>query len=247
MKREKKKAVFGLIIMVLMTISISIPVFATDKVDTTVYDSASTTETLSWKAFNILLGYNDMGTEITGSPATGIYEFSAGGTADGELKYAWTFDGSTFTEPYTKETKGPINLTVQTASETENALGITFDLYNSHTDGKDNSLSGYANLKLKVSEFFSDGTKLVVTGSDDYSKEVSVVDGYISFDVNKGGTYVAKGNPDAVSENTTDNEIAAAESPNPVNIGLVILIIVLVLVVSGGIIVFLKRKGKHDN
>lgn len=247
MKREKKKAVVGLIIMAVMMISMSLPVLATDKVDTTVYDAASTTETISWKAFNVLLGYNDMGTTLTGAPATGIYEFRVGGTADGELKYAWTFDGSTFTTPYTTETKGPIKLAVQTVNEPENGLGITFDLYTSHTDGKDSSLSGYANLKLKVSEFFSDGTTLVITGADDFSKEVNVVDGYISFDVNKGGTYVAKANPEAVAENTADNDIATTKSSSPVSMGLVILIIVLVVVVAGGIIVFLKRKGKRDN
>jgi hypothetical protein len=246
MKREKKKAILGLIVMVLMMISMSVPVFATDKVDITVYDAASTTETLSWKAFNVLLGYNDMGTTLTGTPATGIYEFRAGGTADGELKYAWTFDGSAFTTPYTTETKGPISLTVQTANDPEKGLGITFNLYSAHTDGTDNSLSGYAKLKLKVSEFFSDGTKLVITGSDAYSKEVSVEDGYISFDVNKGGTYVAKVNPEVASENTAANEIPAAKSTSPVNIGLVVLIIVAVLAI-GGIVVLLKRKGKQDN
>lgn len=243
-KKAMRKTMQGLIMMVLIMISISIPVFATDTVDTTVYDSASTTETLSWKAFNVLLGYNDMGTTMTGSPATGIYEFRVGGTADGELKYAWTFDGSAFTTPFTSETKGPINLTVQTVSEPEKGLEITFDLYTSHTEGKDNSLSGSANLKLKVSEFFSDGTKLMITGSDAYSKDVNVTDGYISFDVNKGGTYEAKEIPASVSENTAkaDNEIAAAKSPNTVNIGLVSLIILLVLVAAGGIAVFLKKK-----
>jgi len=247
MKREKKKAILGLIIMVLMMISMSIPVFATDKVDTTVYDSASTTETLSWKAFNILLGYNDMGTALTGSPATGIYEFRVGGTADGELNYAWTFDGSAFTTPYTTETKGPISLTVKTANDPDKGLGITFDLYTAHSDGTDNSLSGDATLKLKVFDFFADGTKLDITGPDAYSNEVSVADGYISFDVKKGGTYVAKADPEVVSANTATNEIAVAKSPNPVNIGMVVLIVVLVLLVAGGIIVFLKRKGKHDN
>lgn len=247
MKKEKKKAVLGLILMVLTMISMSIPVFATDKVTTTVYDSASTTESLSWKAFDALLGYNDMGTAQTGSPTTGIYEFRVGGTADGELNYAWTFDGSAFTTPYTTATKGPISLTVKTANDPEKGLGITFDLYTAHTDGTDNSLSGDATLKLKVSDFFADGTKLDITGPDAYSKEVSVADGYISFDVKKGGTYVAKADPDAASANTATNEIATAESPKSVNIGMVILIIVLVLVVFGGIVVFLKRKGKHDN
>lgn len=251
-ENAKKNAMPGLIMMVLIMISImtsmSVPVLATDQVDTTVYDSASTTETLSWKAFNVLLGYNDMGTTMTGSPATGIYEFRVGGTADGELKYAWTFDGSAFTTPFTSETKGPINLTVQTVSEPEKGLGITFDLYTSHSEGKDNSLNGAANLKLKVAEFFADGTKLVITDSNAYSKEVTVVDGYISFEVNQGGTYEAKENPVAVPEKTApaDNEIATAKSTNPVNIGLVILLIVVVLAI-GGIVVFLKRKGKHDN
>lgn len=88
--------------------------------------------------------------------------------------------------------------------------------------------------------------RLVITGADDYRKEVSVVDGYISFDVNKGGTYVAKANPEVVVEKTADNDIATAKSSSPVSTGLVILIIVVVLAI-GGIVVFLKRKSKHDN
>lgn len=166
---------------------------AIKKVNTTVYDATSTTASLSWKAFNALLGYNDVGTTLTGIPTTGAYEFRVGGTSNGALKYAWTFDGSKFSSPITDAIKGPINLAVTTSYEASTGLGMHFDLYTPHT-GTDNTLSGNAKLKINVSNNFTNGTKVTISGPDGKNSEVSVIDGYISFDVNKGGNYVAKAN-----------------------------------------------------
>lgn len=193
MKQTKRLLAVVLTVCMLLTMATTAS-FA----GTTVYDTSNSAAFLSWKAFNTLLGYNDVGTVANSTTASiGVYEFRNGGDG-GDLKYAWTFDGTKYTAPILSGAKGPIMLHVTEGAFTDAtvsaaaSLPLTFDLYKPEAGGL-GTLSGDTNLKYDVSSFFEEGTNVSISDGAGYTKSTEVSGGFVSFDVTKGAIYTLAG------------------------------------------------------
>ncbi len=153
---------------------------------------------MSWKYFNTILGYNEAGTQKSGTPTVKVYEYRSKDTAEQKLQYAWTFYGEKL-KPITGDVAGPVSLSVSVKAEADDTV-VEF--------GCKRDFKGTAGVKLYVGDYFKDQDRLTLTylgGSDSSDihgpskaegiassviiKDLTVVQGYIEFDLGYGGTY----------------------------------------------------------
>lgn len=171
---------------------------------------------VSWKHLNRIAGYGDDGTGtaklktssgilINSSDGTGVnavaetYEYREGNAVDGDIIWAWTFDGKN-RDPILDAYKHPADLNVDVKKES----GIVYANFACGVD-----LWGTASVKLYVGDYFKDGEKVTLTyksgcGDNDQMhgtwrytnetwdtviKDVAVDDGYITFDITHGGKF----------------------------------------------------------
>jgi hypothetical protein len=80
-------------------------------------------------------------------------------------------------------------------------------------DSVPDAMSGYATLELYVGDCFSDGDLIHFVNPEVLytSQTCTVADGYVSFEVNKGGTYYLKASSDMVSFKYTSGTGSAAD------------------------------------
>lgn len=208
---KRKKLMTMLLAAILLIAMNALPVLAADaavysQVDASSQPYKSSPDTylitsdsvLTWKKYNTVLGYNDMGTQKEKEPAVEVYEKRTGDKTDGILEFSWTFDGSKL-KPISESKKGPIGLGI-TAAPADDGLSVSF--------ATKRAFDGTVTIKLNVNSYFADGDSLTlayIDGADssqihgsDASMEavtpyqtgdLTVQEGFIEFSVSSGGNF----------------------------------------------------------
>jgi len=168
---------------------------------------------LTWKKYNTILGFNDMGTAKNAEAITEVYENRVGDTVEGSLNYSWSFEGSVL-QPILESKKGPINLGI-TLSQADNTLSVAY--------ATTRVFDGSITIKLNVAAYFKDGEKLNLTyvsgvdasqihGTDNSVTGVApaaeegllVQEGCVTYTITCGGNYsLVKAAQEAIVDTTT--------------------------------------------
>ncbi len=208
--KRKKLVIMGLVSILFMTMNVmsvytaEAAVYSQVDITSQPYTAAPDTylitsdSVLTWKKYNTVLGYNDMGTQKVKEPVVEVYEKRSGDKVEGTLEYSWTFDGSRLL-PIPESKKGPIELGI-TAVPTEDGLSVCV--------ASKRVFDGTVTIKLNVSSYFTDGDsyslsyidgvdKSQLHGSNSGTEEVlpyqtedlMVKEGFIVLSVSNGGNF----------------------------------------------------------